>query len=227
MTINVPRYPLPLKSCLRLFLSFSLLHGASRPSNSAQLHLYDLFHLQSFVYGLHVRNDNRLKFSLYVFRHPGPYCGVLFGMGVFTAPRSHRNLSAWFDIIINICSGITFWIVIARPTKGVGVRIPQVSVCTPINNRFLLLVGLVVLWVWTAHIPVFWSLFNTPSRWNLRKSAYSLVGCFLSWFLLFIFHRMCMPFLSYPHCMSAADALKWDDSESTVDIFTAHEKYTE
>ena len=73
---------------MRSFLWFRFLHGAWRPSSSAQLHLFYLFGL--FVHDVH---DHRRKFPLYVFCDLGLYCGVCFGtMGAYTARRNDRNL---------------------------------------------------------------------------------------------------------------------------------------
>ena len=94
-TLGLPCYPSPLRLCLRLFPWFRLLHGASRPSSSALLHLYYLFCLQSFVYEVHVRNDQWQQIAVYAFCHLGLYCGVLFGMGVHGT--SNPSQSARFD----------------------------------------------------------------------------------------------------------------------------------
>ena len=70
-TVNLPClcYPSPLRSCLPAFLSLVQV-GALRVEaflRKLRSCIYlqeDLFRLQSFLYGVHVRNDRRRKFSL-------------------------------------------------------------------------------------------------------------------------------------------------------------------
>ena len=71
---------------------------------------------------MHVRNDHRQNFSLYAFCQLGLYCGVLFGMGVYTARRSRRNLR---DSAVILCFGFTFRIEVPMKLARTVISAPR------------------------------------------------------------------------------------------------------
>ena len=95
---------------MRLFLGFGLVHGALRPSRvlrSCIIHIiYLISHGILFTGCMYVTIiSESYPCTRYAFCYLGLYRGALFGMGVHTVRRSHRNLRVSTALL---CFGIIF-----------------------------------------------------------------------------------------------------------------------